>query len=111
MNNYSKQESEKAMSEMRDFDYKIINNLVAKMRPKNFEDIKNNPVSASYVNVIIEKFIKDFNETFVPELNNAFHLSIKELNGIQGEVEGLKAAVIDHNNVEWEAPAHSDILW
>lgn len=101
MNNYSKQESEKAMSEMRDFDYKIINNLVAKIRPKNFEDIKNNPVSASYVNVIIEKFINDFNETFVPELNNEFHLSIENLNRIQDEIVELE--IMNHNNIDgWE---------
>ncbi|WP_375604134.1 hypothetical protein NOX90_00325 [Wolbachia endosymbiont of Anurida maritima] len=101
MNNYSKQESEKAMSEMRDFDYKEINNLVAKIRPKNFEDIKDNPVSASYVNVIIEKFINDFNEIFVSELNDEFHLFIENLNRIQGEIVELET--INHNNIDgWE---------
>lgn len=101
MNNYSKQESEKAMSEMRDFDYKVINNLVAKIRPKNFEDIKDNPVSASYVNVIIEKFINDFNEIFVPELNNEFHLFIENLDRIQDEIVALET--INHNNIDgWE---------
>ena len=98
MNNYSKQESEKAMSEMMDFDYKAINNLVAKIRPKNFENIKDNPVSASYVNVIIEKFINDFNEIFVSELNDKF---IQNLNRIQGEIVELET--INHNNIAgWE---------
>ncbi|WP_143689266.1 hypothetical protein [Wolbachia endosymbiont of Nilaparvata lugens] len=97
MSNYS----EKEMSEMRDFDYKAINDLEVKIRPKNFEDIKDNPVSASYVNVIIEKFTNDFNQTLVPKLNNEFYLLIENLNRIQGEIVELET--INHNNIDgWE---------
>ncbi|WP_265030601.1 hypothetical protein [Wolbachia endosymbiont (group B) of Athalia cordata] len=43
--------------------------------------------------------------------NQNYRTWAEELDHLRGEVEGLKAAIIDHNNVEWEAPAHSDILW
>ncbi|MHC3898015.1 UNVERIFIED_CONTAM: hypothetical protein LBW93_03810 [Wolbachia endosymbiont of Nasonia longicornis] len=42
--------------------------------------------------------------------NQNYQRWTEELDHLRGEVEGLKAAIIDHNNVEWEAPTHSDIL-
>ncbi|MFL3876758.1 hypothetical protein [Wolbachia endosymbiont of Trichogramma kaykai] len=43
--------------------------------------------------------------------NKNYRTWAEELDHLRGEVQGLKAAIIDHNNVEWEAPTHSDILW
>lgn len=42
--------------------------------------------------------------------NQNYRTWAEELDHLRGEVEGLKAAIIDHNNVEWEPPTHSDIL-
>ncbi|WP_265022820.1 hypothetical protein [Wolbachia endosymbiont (group B) of Ischnura elegans] len=42
--------------------------------------------------------------------NKEYRTWAEELDHLREEVEGLKAAIIDHNNVEWEAPTHSDIL-
>lgn len=42
--------------------------------------------------------------------NQNYRTWAEELDHLKEEVEGLKAAIIDHNNVKWEAPASSDIL-
>lgn len=42
--------------------------------------------------------------------NQNYKTWAEEFDHLREEVEGLKAAIIDHNNVEWEAPTHFDIL-
>ncbi|OAB81897.1 hypothetical protein WSTR_03620 [Wolbachia endosymbiont of Laodelphax striatellus] len=42
--------------------------------------------------------------------NQNYKTWTEELDHLRGEIEGLKAAIIDHNNVEWEAPTHSDLF-
>ncbi|BET30202.1 MAG: hypothetical protein ABS251_02165 [Wolbachia endosymbiont of Ephestia elutella] len=156
MNN-SKQESEnnfEAINQMSDFNFKKIDDIEVKVKPTNFEDVKNKIASIYYVNQVMDKLVYDLNEKFVVDLNVSLmdniaqlreefldinqhlaeglsHLNelihnnqkdgfidnnqnyktwTEELDYLRGEVEGLKAAIIDHNNVEWEAPTHSDIF-
>lgn len=42
--------------------------------------------------------------------NQNYQIWKEELDDLRGDVEGLKAAIIDHNDVKWEAPASSEIL-
>lgn len=154
MSNNSKQESEnnfEAINQMSGFKFKKIDNIEVKVKPTNFEDVKNKIASIYYVDQVMDKLVYDLNEKFVVDLNVSLmnniaqlreefldmskalanglsHLNkliqqdgfidnnkeyrtwAEELDHLRGEVEGLKAAIIDHNNVEWEAPTHSDIL-
>ena len=60
----------------------------------------------SHLNELIHNNQKD---GFIDN-NQNYKTWTEELDYLRGEVEGLKAAIIDHNNVEWEAPTHSDIF-
>ncbi|WP_343289500.1 hypothetical protein [Wolbachia endosymbiont of Encarsia formosa] len=60
----------------------------------------------SHLNQLIHNNQKD---EFIDN-NQNYRTWTEEFVHLMGEVEGLKAAIIDHNNVKWEAPTHPDIL-
>lgn len=100
MNNYSKQESRKATSEMVNLDYPIPY-LIAKIRPKNFQDIEGKAVSVGYVDKIMGRFISEFNDKFIPKLNHAFQTYIEELVDTQIKMRELEK--VDHDYInDWE---------
>lgn len=57
----------------------------------------------SHLNKIIQ------NDEFINNDQN-YRPCTEELDHLRGEIEGLKAAIIDLNNVEWEALTHPDIF-
>lgn len=71
MSNYSPQESEKATSK--------ISHIEVKVKPKNFDDIKNKSATIDYVNQVINKFTDDVNNTFVTQLNSLFTKNTKRM--------------------------------
>ncbi|WP_353280558.1 hypothetical protein [Wolbachia endosymbiont (group B) of Cyclophora punctaria] len=51
---------------------KIIDEIEVKHRPLSFEKMKESNVKVSYVHKIVDKVVKDLNETFVPQLDELF---------------------------------------
>lgn len=132
MSNYSKQESEndfEVTSGMSGTNRRIINDIEVKIKPKSFESNKEKNASIDYVHKILDKLVKDLNDTFVLNLDNMLiktftnyterihinsqdYKNLKEnFNNLKEEVENLKTGTIGGNNIdEWEAPTHFDIL-
>ncbi|WP_246038707.1 hypothetical protein [Wolbachia endosymbiont of Leptopilina clavipes] len=77
---------------------------IAQLRGESLDMSKALANGLSHLNKLIQQ------DGFIDN-NKEYRTWAEELDHLRGEVEGLKAAIIDHNNVEWEAPAHSDILW
>ncbi|MGL9726125.1 MAG: hypothetical protein ACR5KV_05865 [Wolbachia sp.] len=103
MSNYRKRESKNDFGGASDDDHKIINDIEVKVKPKSFENDKGKAASVGYVNIIIDKLVKDLNDTFVPELNSLFNTYMENSIVIQSEIEKLKTETIDHNTIDsWE---------
>ncbi|WP_353279009.1 hypothetical protein [Wolbachia endosymbiont (group B) of Longitarsus flavicornis] len=51
---------------------KIIDQIEVKHKPNNFEKIQGSNIKVSYVHKILDKVVKDLNETFVPQLDKLF---------------------------------------
>lgn len=133
MSNYSKQESEndfEVTSGMSGTNRRIINDIEVKIKPKSFESNKEKNASIDYVHKILDKLVKDLNDTFVLNLDNMLiktftnyterihinsqdYKNLKEnFNNLKEEVEELKTGTISDDNIdEWEAPTYStDVL-
>ncbi|WP_353282328.1 hypothetical protein [Wolbachia endosymbiont (group A) of Myopa testacea] len=142
MSNYSVKESESnfgVTSRMSVTNRRIINDIEVKIKPKSFEGNKEKNASVDYVHKILDKLVKDLNDTFVPKLNDVLkgHQDymdelydnsnrVEELvmdnkkdlkflkenfDNLNEEVGKLKTGTTGGDNIdEWEAPTHSDIL-
>ncbi|WP_374699603.1 hypothetical protein [Wolbachia endosymbiont (group A) of Limnophora tigrina] len=86
-----------------DLNASLMNNIL-QLREESLDMSKALANGLSHLNKLIQQ------DGFIDN-NKEYRTWAEELDHLRGEVEGLKAAIIDHNNVEWEAPAHSDILW
>ncbi|WP_395461211.1 hypothetical protein [Wolbachia endosymbiont (group B) of Ablattaria laevigata] len=86
-----------------DLNASLVNNIL-QLREESLDMSKALANGLSHLNKLIQQ------DGFIDN-NKEYRTWAEELDHLRGEVEGLKAAIIDHNNVEWEAPAHSDILW
>ncbi|WP_374698734.1 hypothetical protein [Wolbachia endosymbiont (group B) of Limnophora tigrina] len=132
MSNYSIKESEdnfEVTSGMSGTNRRIIKDIEVKIKPKSFEGDKQKNASVDYVHKILDKLVKDLNDTFVLNLDNILiktftnytekistnsrdYITLKEnVNNLREEVEKLKIGTSGGDNIdEWEAPTHSDIL-
>ncbi|WP_353287131.1 hypothetical protein [Wolbachia endosymbiont (group B) of Gerris lacustris] len=126
-------------TEERESNSRIINDIEVKIKPKSFESNKEKNVSVGYVHKILDKLVKDLNDTFVSKLNtvlkddqenidllfndiNRVENLIEDnrddikflrenLNNLKEKVEELKTGTIsDYNIDEWEAPTYSTDL-
>lgn len=73
MNNYNKQESEdnfEVTSGMSGTNRRIIKDIEVKIKPKSFEGDKQKNASVDYVHKILDKLVKDLNDTFVLNLDS-----------------------------------------
>ncbi len=86
-----------------DLNASLMNNI-AQLRKESLDINQRLAKGLSHLNELIQQ------DGFIDN-NKNYRTWAEELDHLRGEVEGLKAAIIDHNNVEWEAPTHSDILW
>ncbi|WP_264685959.1 hypothetical protein [Wolbachia endosymbiont (group B) of Pyrgus malvae] len=86
-----------------DLNASLMNNI-AQLRKESLDINQHLAKGLSHLNELIQQ------DGFIDN-NKNYRTWAEELDHLRGEVEGLKAAIIDHNNVEWEAPTHSDILW
>lgn len=142
MSNYSKQasgEDYELVNKIVENEYRIIDNIEVKIKPKSFESNKEKNVSVGYFHTVLDKLVKDLNDTFVPKLNtvlkdnresidlwsndvdrvedlvmdNKDDIKIleKNFNNLKEEVEKLKTGTVsDYNIDEWEAPSYPSIL-
>ncbi|MDX5495292.1 hypothetical protein [Wolbachia endosymbiont (group A) of Anthophora plumipes] len=132
MSNYSVKESESnfgVTSRMSGTNRRIINDIEVKIKPKSFEGNKEKNASVDYVHKILDKLVKDLNDTFVLNLDNILtktfidyterihtnsqdYKFLKEnFDNLNEEVEKLKTGTTGGDNIdEWEAPTHFDIL-
>lgn len=85
-----------------DLNVSLMNNIV-QLRKESLDTNQRLAKGLSHLNELIQQ------DGFIDN-NKNYRTWAEELDHLRGEVEGLKAAIIDHNNVEWEAPTHSDIL-
>uniref|UniRef100_A0AAU7YLN9 Uncharacterized protein n=1 Tax=Wolbachia endosymbiont of Oeneis ivallda TaxID=3171168 RepID=A0AAU7YLN9_9RICK len=85
-----------------DLNVSLMNNIV-QLRGEFLEINQHLAKGLSHLNELIQQ------DGFIDN-NQNYKTWAEELDHLRGEVEGLKAAIIDHNNVKWEAPASSDIL-
>ncbi|WP_353287132.1 hypothetical protein [Wolbachia endosymbiont (group B) of Gerris lacustris] len=102
--------------------YQVMDKLVCDLNKKFVSDL-----NASLMNNIaqLREECIDMNQALangLSHLNQLIHNNQKDefidnnqnyrtwIEDLREEVEGLKAAIIDHNNVRWEAPTHSDIF-
>ncbi|OCA06532.1 hypothetical protein [Wolbachia endosymbiont of Trichogramma pretiosum] len=81
----------------------LIKNIV-QLRKESLDTNQRLAKGLSHLNELIQQ------DGFINN-NKNYRTLAEELDHLRGEVEGLKTAIIDHNNVEWEAATHSDILW
>ncbi|QUI60049.1 MULTISPECIES: hypothetical protein [unclassified Wolbachia] len=93
-----------------DLNEKFVSNLnvslmknIVQLRKESLDTNQRLAKGLSHLNELIQQ------DGFIDN-NKNYRTWAEELDHLRGEVEGLKAAIIDHNNVEWEAPTHSDIL-
>ncbi|UIP92872.1 hypothetical protein JSQ73_000575 [Wolbachia endosymbiont of Anopheles demeilloni] len=85
-----------------DLNVSLMNNIV-QLQKESLDTNQRLAKGLSHLNELIQQ------DGFIDN-NKNYRTWAEELDHLRGEVEGLKAAIIDHNNVEWEAPTHSDIL-
>lgn len=93
-----------------DLNEKFVSNLnvslmknIVQLRKESLDTNQRLAKGLSHLNELIQQ------DGFIDN-NKNYRTWAEELDHLRGEVEGLKAAIIDHNNVEWEAPTYSDIL-
>ncbi|WP_265036469.1 hypothetical protein [Wolbachia endosymbiont (group A) of Anomoia purmunda] len=142
MSNYSIKESGEdfePVSRIVEDEYRIINDIEVKIKPKSFESDKEKNAHVKYVHTILDKLIADLNDTFVPKLNNElkdcqdemdllyknldrlemiametekdYETLMENLNNLKEEVENLKTGTTGGDNIdEWTAPTHPDVL-
>ncbi|WP_264723158.1 MULTISPECIES: hypothetical protein [unclassified Wolbachia] len=143
MSNYSVKESGEdfePVSRIVEDEYRIIDDIEVKIKPKSFESNKEKNASVGYVHKVLDKLITELNDTFVSDLdyqlrlnanyvqnklskdlydldkvvmgtNQNYEILEKNFNNLREEVEKLKTGTVSDDNIdEWEAPTHSDIL-
>ncbi|WP_264718970.1 hypothetical protein [Wolbachia endosymbiont (group A) of Lasioglossum morio] len=143
MSNYSVKESvedDESLKRIVEDEYRMIDDIEVKIKPKSFESNKEKNASVGYVHTILDKLIADLNDTFVSDLdyqlrlnanyvqnklskdlydldkvvmgtNQNYEILEKNFNNLREEVEKLKTGTVSDDNIdEWEAPTHSDIL-
>ncbi|MGX9891882.1 MULTISPECIES: hypothetical protein [unclassified Wolbachia] len=93
-----------------DLNEKFVSNLNVSLM-KNIVQLREESLDT---NQLLAKGLSHLNELIQQDgfidNNQNYRTWTEELDHLKEEVEGLKAAIIDHNNVKWEAPASSDIL-
>lgn len=126
-------------TEERESNSRVINDIEVKIKPKSFEGNKEKNASVDYVHKILDKLVKDLNDTFVPKLNDVLKdneervdLWADDIDRVEGlvtddredikilkenfnilkeEVEKFKTGTAGSGDIdEWEAPTHPDIL-
>lgn len=143
MSNYSVKESGEdfePVSRIVEDEYRIIDDIEVKIKPKSLESNKEKNASVGYVHKVLDKLIADLNDTFVSDLdyqlrlnanyvqnklskdlydldkvvmgtNQNYEILEKNFNNLREEVEKLKIGTVSDDNIdEWEAPTHHDIL-
>ncbi|MFT4327445.1 MAG: hypothetical protein AB3P07_02285 [Wolbachia pipientis] len=142
MSNYSVKESEsnfESISGIGGNNSRVIDEIEVKIKPKSFESDKEKNAQVNYVHTILDKLVKDLNDTFVSKLNDVLkghqdymdelyggsnrveelvmdtdkncEILQKDFNNLREEVEKLKIGTISGDNIdEWEASTHPDIL-
>ncbi|WP_353273443.1 hypothetical protein [Wolbachia endosymbiont (group A) of Agelastica alni] len=143
MSNYSVKESGEdfeSVSRIVEDEYRIIDDIEVKIKPKSFESNKEKNASVGYVHKVLDKLVEDLNDNFVSDLdyqlrlnanyvqnklskdlydldkvvmgtNQNYEILEKNFNNLREEVEKLKTGTVSDDNIdEWEAPTHSDIL-
>lgn len=143
MSNYSIKESEdgfEPVSRIVEDEYRIIDDIEVKIKPKSFESNKEKNASVGYVHKVLDKLVEDLNDNFVSGLdyqlrldenyvqnklskdlydldkvviatNQSYEILEKNFNNLREEVEKLKTRTVSDDNIdEWEAPTHFDIL-
>ncbi|WP_264682701.1 MULTISPECIES: hypothetical protein [unclassified Wolbachia] len=85
-----------------DLNVSLMNNI-KQLREESLDMSKALANGLSHLNKLIQQ------DGFIDN-NKEYRTWAEKLDHLRGEVERLKGAIIDHNNVEWEAPTHSDIL-
>lgn len=127
------------MSEIGGDDSRVMDDIEVKIKPKSFESNKEKNVSVGYFHIVLDKLVKDLNDTLVSKLNtvlkdnresidlwsnevdrvenlvmdNKDDIKILEqnFNNLKEEVEKLKTGTVsDYNIDEWEAPSYPSIL-
>ncbi|WP_341813356.1 hypothetical protein [Wolbachia endosymbiont (group B) of Germaria angustata] len=115
MSNYSVKESEsnfELMSEIGGDNPRVIDDIEVKIKPKSFESNKGKNASVDYVHTILDKLIADLNDTFIFKLNDVLKGHQDYMDELYDKIDELKTGTIGGDNIdEWEAPAHSEILW
>jgi len=93
-----------------DLNEKFVSNLNVSLM-KNIVQLREESLDT---NQLLAKGLSHLNELIQQDgfidNNQNYKTWAEEFDHLREEVEGLKAAIIDHNNVEWEAPTHFDIL-
>ncbi|WP_353279008.1 hypothetical protein [Wolbachia endosymbiont (group B) of Longitarsus flavicornis] len=67
---------------------KIIDQIEVKHKPNNFEKMKGSSAQVSYIHRILDKVVKDLNETFVPQLDDKLAEDKTSLDNLKNDLKG-----------------------
>ncbi|MDR3132235.1 MAG: hypothetical protein LBU02_04045 [Rickettsiales bacterium] len=70
---------------------KIIGKIEVKIKPKNYEQFEERLAQVSYVHKILDKFIKDLNDEFVPKLDGVLDNNNKSINQLNNALAEEKS--------------------
>ncbi|MDX5507613.1 MAG: hypothetical protein O7149_03270, partial [Wolbachia endosymbiont of Hylaeus sinuatus] len=71
-------------------EYRIIDDIEVKIKPKSFESNKEKNASVGYVHKVLDKLITELNETFVPNLDDVLHSNKESLGALNVNLETEK---------------------